>query len=90
MSFIVWLLYKQKVLFSFHHSDLIETQYGAIMGFVAGLVAMVLATIFGTPKPVSDLKGLVFGLQEKGVRTTPRSGGTGPRLSLRSSRSSWS
>jgi SSS family solute:Na+ symporter len=71
VSFVVWLLYKQGVVFSFHHSDLIETQYGAIMGFVAGFVAMVIATIFGTPRPVSELRGLVFGLREKEERTTP-------------------
>ena len=71
VSFTVWLLYKQGVLFTFRHSDLIETQYGAIMGFSAGLIAMLIATIFSTPKPVSELKGLVFGLAEKEVRATP-------------------
>jgi SSS family solute:Na+ symporter len=71
VSFTVWLLYKQGVLFTFRHSDLIETQYGAIMGFSAGLIAMLIATIFSTPKPVSELKGLVFGLAEKEERATP-------------------
>jgi SSS family solute:Na+ symporter len=71
VSFVVWLLYKDGVLFTFGHSDLIETQWGAIMGFSAGLIAMVIATVFGTPKPVSELKGLVFGLQEKEARATP-------------------
>ena len=67
-SFVVWLLYKQGVGFTFRHSDLIETQYGAIIGFSAGLVAMVIATMFSKPKPISELKGLVFGLEDKSQR----------------------
>ncbi|HTP17242.1 MAG TPA: sodium:solute symporter family protein [Streptosporangiaceae bacterium] len=69
-SFGTWLLYKQGVL-SFR-SDLAETQWGAIVGFAAGLVAMLIATRFSTPKPLAELNGLVFGLQERDVQTTGR------------------
>src|SRR5213075_142880 len=42
VSFVVWLLYKQGV---FHfRSDLAETQWGAIIGFCSGFVAMLIAT----------------------------------------------
>jgi SSS family solute:Na+ symporter len=67
MSFGTWLLYKQGVL-SFR-SDLAETQWGAIVGFGAGLVAMAIATIFSPPKPISQLNGLVLGLQRQDVET---------------------
>jgi SSS family solute:Na+ symporter len=70
VSFGTWLLYKEHVL-SFR-SDLAETQWGAIYGFVAGLVAMFIATRFDTPKPLSELHGLVMGLQERDVQTTAR------------------
>jgi SSS family solute:Na+ symporter len=69
-AFGTWVLYKQHVL-SFR-SDLHETQWGAIVGFVAGLIAMVIATRFSQPKPLAELKGLVFGLQEQDVKTTAR------------------
>jgi solute:Na+ symporter, SSS family len=45
---------------------------GAIFGFAAGLAAMVVATIFSTPKPLSELQGLVFGLQQVDVKTSAR------------------
>src|SRR5437764_1913054 len=66
-SFVIWLLYKQGVggLLTFRHSDLVETQWGAIIGFSAGLVAMLIATVFMKPKPLSELTGLVYGLEEK-------------------------
>jgi SSS family solute:Na+ symporter len=67
VSFVIWLLYKQNVL-SFR-SDLHETQWGAIIGFAAGLVAMVIATRFSAPKPVSELQGLVLGMQQHDVQT---------------------
>ena len=70
VSFGTWLLYKEHVL-SFR-SDLAETQWGAIIGFVAGLIAMLIATRFDTPRPLSELNGLVLGLQEKDVQTTGR------------------
>jgi SSS family solute:Na+ symporter len=62
-SFGTWLLYKQHVI-SFR-SDLNENQWGAIIGFVAGAVAMVVATAWSPPKPLSELKGLVWGYAER-------------------------
>jgi solute:Na+ symporter, SSS family len=70
VSFGTWLLYKEHVL-SFR-SDLAETQWGAIIGFIAGLIAIVIATRFDRPKPLSELNGLVLGLQERDVQTTAR------------------
>src|SRR5205814_9842922 len=67
---VTWLHYKPHVL-SFR-SDLAETQCGAIFGFVGGFIAMVIATRFDSPKPLSELKGLVVGLQERDVQTTTR------------------
>ena len=70
VAFGTWVLYKEHVL-SFR-SDLHETQWGAIAGFVAGLIAIVIATRFDTPKPLAELKGLVLGLQQRDVQTTAR------------------
>ncbi len=70
VAFGTWLLYKAGVL-SFR-SDLAETQWGAIAGFTTGLVAMLIASRFMAPKPLAELKGLVFGLQEQDVKTTAR------------------
>jgi len=69
-AFGTWLLYKQGVL-SFR-SDLAETQWGAIIGFSSGLIAMLIATRFSTPKPLAELNGLVLGLQQRDVQTTAR------------------
>jgi SSS family solute:Na+ symporter len=66
VSFGTWLLYKQGVL-SFR-SDLAETQWGAMIGFASGLAAMLVATRFSAPKPLAELNGLVFGLQERDVQ----------------------
>ncbi len=68
-AFGTWLLYKVNVL-SFR-SDLAETQWGAIIGFVIGLIAMLIATRFSEPKPITELKGLVLGLQERDVQAAP-------------------
>ncbi len=70
VAFGTWLLYKVGVL-SFR-SDLAETQWGAIAGFTTGLAAMLIASRFMAPKPLAELKGLVFGLQEQDVKTTTR------------------
>ena len=67
-SFAVWLAYKQGAL-SFR-SDLAETQWGAIIGFGAGLAAMVIASVLGTPRPESELRGLVIGLTGNAAATT--------------------
>ena len=58
-SFGTWLLYKQGVIH--FRSDIAETQWGAIIGFLAGAAAMAIATIWDTPKPLSALRGLVWG-----------------------------
>jgi len=68
VAFGTWLLYKQGVV-SFR-SDLAETQWGAIIGFSAGLLAMVIASRFSQPKPISQLNGLVLGLQRHDVQTS--------------------
>jgi SSS family solute:Na+ symporter len=68
VAFGTWVLYKVGLL-SFR-SDLAETQWGAIAGFAAGLAAMGIATRFSAPKPLAELQGLVFGLQEQDVQTT--------------------
>jgi SSS family solute:Na+ symporter len=70
VAFGTWVLYKTGVL-SFR-SDLAETQWGAIAGFATGLAAMVVATIFSAPKPLPELQGLVFGLQQVDVKTSAR------------------
>ncbi len=69
-AFGTFLLYKQGVL-SFR-SDLAETQWGAIIGFSAGLAAMLVATRFSTAKPLAELNGLVLGLQQQDVQTTAK------------------
>jgi solute:Na+ symporter, SSS family len=69
-AFGTWLLYKAGVL-SFR-SDLAETQWGAIAGFTIGLAAMLVASRFSAPKPLAELRGLVFGLQQKDVQTSAR------------------
>lgn len=66
VSFGTWVLYKQNVV-SFR-SDLAETQWGAILGFGAGLIAMLIASRFSPPKPISQLNGLVFGMQQRDVQ----------------------
>jgi solute:Na+ symporter, SSS family len=62
LSFGTWVLYKQHVI-SFR-SDLNENQWGAIIGFTGGVLAMVIATRFSPPKPISELRGLVWGHAE--------------------------
>ena len=79
-SFGTWLLYKLGVIH--FRSDIAETQWGAIFGFIAGALAMVIASIWSKPKPISELKGLVWGHAERG----PTTGGTSsarPGISLR-------
>ena len=74
-SFGTWLLYKQGVIH--FRSDIAETQWGAIIGFLAGAAAMAIATIFDTPKPLSALRGLVWGYQVEDEGEAP---GTEARL----------
>ena len=53
-------------------SDIAETQWGAIIGFVAGAAAMAIATIWNKPKPISELQGLVWGHAEQDRRSGRR------------------
>jgi solute:Na+ symporter, SSS family len=66
-SFGTWVLYKVGVIH--FRSDIAETQWGAIFGFVAGALAMAIASIWSKPKPISELKGLVWGHAERDPAT---------------------
>ncbi|WP_129656671.1 sodium:solute symporter family protein [Rothia halotolerans] len=57
---VVWIAYlRDESLFG---SATAETMYGAIYSFLAVMVVSVVVTLFTTPKPVSELKGLVYGV----------------------------
>jgi solute:Na+ symporter, SSS family len=57
---VVWIAYlRDDSLFG---SATAETMYGAIYSFLAVMVVSVVVTLFTTPKPVSELKGLVYGV----------------------------
>jgi SSS family solute:Na+ symporter len=56
-------------------SDLGENQWAAIISFLVGGVAMVIATKFGTPKTDEELEGLVWGSQV--MTSTKTEGSTG-------------
>ena len=43
-------------------SALAQTFYGAMVAFIADAVVTVVVTLFTTPKPVSELQGLVYGM----------------------------
>jgi solute:Na+ symporter, SSS family len=57
---ITWIGYKVG-WFSFG-SDLDESMWGAGLAFVADAVVTVIVTLVTTPKPVSELQGLVYGM----------------------------
>jgi SSS family solute:Na+ symporter len=57
---ITWIGYKVG-WFSFG-SDLDESMWGAGLAFVADAIVTVAVTLFTTPKPVSELQGLVYGM----------------------------
>ncbi len=57
---ICWLGYKVG-WFSFG-SDLDQSMWGAGLAFVADAIVTVVVTLFTTPKPVSELQGLVYGM----------------------------
>ncbi|MBV9379808.1 MAG: Na+/galactose cotransporter, partial [Streptosporangiaceae bacterium] len=69
-SFGTWLLYKQGVIH--FRSDIAETQWGAIFGFAAGALAMVIASIWSKPRPISELRGLVWGYAERDPATADK------------------
>ena len=55
-----WLGYKVG-WFSFG-SDLDQSMWGAGLAFVADAIVTVVVTLFTTPKPISELQGLVYGM----------------------------
>jgi SSS family solute:Na+ symporter len=57
---VTWIGYKAG-WFSFG-SDLDESMWGAGLAFVADAVVTVIVTLVTTPKPVSELQGLVYGM----------------------------
>jgi SSS family solute:Na+ symporter len=75
-SFGTWLLYKQGVIH--FRSDIAETQWGAIIGFLAGAAAMVIATIWDQPKPLSALRGLVWGYEVEDEGEAPGTAARAP------------
>jgi len=75
-SFGTWLLYKQGVIH--FRSDIAETQWGAIIGFLAGAAAMAIATIWDTPKPLSALRGLVWGYEVEDEGEAPGTAARAP------------
>jgi solute:Na+ symporter, SSS family len=64
------------LLYSLHvipfRSALAETFYGSIFGFVAGAVAMVVATRFEPGKSDEELRGLVYGLEIRDMDEGPQ------------------
>jgi SSS family solute:Na+ symporter len=57
-----YLLYRVGVLH--FGSDLDESFWGAGIAFVTVMVVSVIVTLFTTPKPVSELRGLVYGVDK--------------------------
>jgi SSS family solute:Na+ symporter len=60
-SFGIFILYQVGVIP--FRSDLGENQWAAIISFLVGGVAMVIATRFSEPKTDEELEGLVYGRQ---------------------------
>ncbi|MCP3425366.1 sodium:solute symporter family protein [Rothia sp. AR01] len=57
---VVWIAYlRDESLFG---SATAETMYGAIYSFLAVMVVSVAVTLFTKPKPLAELKGLVYGV----------------------------
>jgi SSS family solute:Na+ symporter len=57
---LTFVLYKAKVIH--FGSDLAESMVGASLAFVVDAVVSVAVTLRTTPKPVSELQGLVYGM----------------------------
>jgi hypothetical protein len=68
-------------------SDLGENQWAAIIAFLLGLVAMVIATRFGEPKTDEELEGLVYGRETLAAAAPTRRHTASPRSSRARSRS---
>jgi SSS family solute:Na+ symporter len=71
-SFGIFLLYQVGVIP--FRSDLGENQWAAIISFLLGGVAMVIATRFSEPKTEEELEGLVYGRQNYTVTATKTRG----------------
>ena len=71
-SFGIFILYQVGVIP--FRSDLGENQWAAIISFLVGGVAMVIATRFSEPKTDEELEGLVYGRQTIAVTTTEHRG----------------
>ena len=57
----IYILYQADVLT--FRSELHETMWGAILGFVAGAIAMVIASLRGERNTDEELRGLVYGME---------------------------
>jgi SSS family solute:Na+ symporter len=54
----------QYVAFSSHAKDMAENIYRAMWSLIANVLVTVIVSLFTKPKPVAELKGLVYGLTE--------------------------
>lgn len=69
-SFGLWIWVKldpsalQHVAFSEHAKDMAENVYRAMWSLIANVFVTVVVSLFTTPKPEHELKGLVYGLTE--------------------------
>lgn len=69
---IVWIAYLNDT--SLFGSATAETMYGAIYSFVAVIVVSVIVTYVSKPKPLSELKGLVYGVGTVDVKADVAAG----------------
>ncbi len=67
----VYVLYKWTDVLHFR-SDLHESFWGGIAGFVAGLVVILAVSMLEAPKPVEQLKGLVYGMELRDMDEAPQ------------------
>ncbi|HEX2971029.1 MAG TPA: sodium:solute symporter family protein [Tepidisphaeraceae bacterium] len=70
VSFLLWLWVKldpsalRYVAFSSNAKDMAENIYRAMWSLIANVGVTVLVSLFTTPKPAEELKGLVYGMTE--------------------------
>ncbi|MET9256672.1 sodium:solute symporter family protein [Streptomyces sp. NPDC048182] len=67
-----FIFYKQGVIDI--PSDQGANFVSAMAGFVAGAVVMIAVSLFTTPKPTSELQGLVYGTRSPGLAEAPAEG----------------
>jgi solute:Na+ symporter, SSS family len=69
-SFVLWLWVKLDpgalayVAFSSHAKDMAENIFRAMWTLIANFGVTILVSLFTTPKPAAELKGLVYGMTE--------------------------